>query len=124
MGGAWINREVGSWRQEVVPKASAEFWEQYRDVVISQGVKPTAARWYAVRAERFIAAFPGRRLAELGAEDSAQYLTSEGQKSSVQDWQFRQTVDAIRILYSIARTYGSDLAFCLGCAEGKTGWRP
>lgn len=79
------------------------FWERYRNAVISQGVKPTAVRWHAVRAERFIAAFPGRRLAEIGAEDIARYLTRQGQKSSVQGWQFRQTVDAIRILYSIVK---------------------
>ncbi|PYG04526.1 hypothetical protein D893_00324 [Thioalkalivibrio sp. ALE21] len=85
------------------------FWERYRNVAISQGVKPKAVRWYVVRAERFIAAYPGRRLAELGAEDIAQYLTGEGQKSSIQDWQFRQTVDAIEILFSIAKAVRSPL---------------
>ncbi|WP_026289557.1 integron integrase [Thioalkalivibrio sulfidiphilus] len=57
-----------------------------------------------MRAEQLIRAFPGRRLAELEANDVSDYLARLGQKPNLQAWQFRQSVDAIQTLYSIVRT--------------------
>ncbi len=77
------------------------FWDRYRNILLSQGVKPASVRWYVLRAEQFIRAFPGRRLAELEPDDISGYLARKGQISTLQAWQFRQTIDAIQNLYSI-----------------------
>jgi len=70
------------------------FWDHYRNILISQVVKPASIRWYVMRAEQFICAFKGRRLAELDADEISGYLGRMGQKSTLSAWQFRQTVDA------------------------------
>ena len=84
--------------------AERRFWERYRKLLLKQGVKPAAVRWYILRAEQFIRAFSGRRLAELSRQDADEYLGRLGQDSRLQAWQFRQAVDAIRNLYSIVDT--------------------
>ena len=43
------------------------FWDSFIQLLHEQGVKPPADRWHVVRAEGFIRAFPGRKLAELTA---------------------------------------------------------
>jgi hypothetical protein len=45
------------------------FWDRYRNLLLSQGVKPASVRWCVMQAEQFIRAFPGRRLAELEPDD-------------------------------------------------------
>jgi len=44
------------------------FWDKYLKLLHDQGVKPPSDRWHVVRAEGFIRAFPGQKLAELTAE--------------------------------------------------------
>ncbi|MFN2352729.1 MAG: integron integrase, partial [Kiritimatiellia bacterium] len=56
------------------------------------------------RAEAFIKSFSGRRLAELGPDEITEHLTKAGRDGALKPWQFRQEVDAIRILYSVVRT--------------------
>jgi hypothetical protein len=80
------------------------FWDRYANTIIQQGIKPPFVRWHVLRAKSFIKAFPGRRLADLGPDDITAYLSQAGRQGAVKPWQFRQIVDAIRILYSIVRT--------------------
>ncbi|EGV33849.1 integron integrase [Thiorhodococcus drewsii AZ1] len=54
------------------------------------------------RAEQYIAAFPDRKLVEQTPADVEQYLANLGKKTELKDWQFRQAVDAIRILFELA----------------------
>jgi hypothetical protein len=49
--------------------AERRFWDRYRDLLIKQGVKPTAVRWHVQRAEQFILSVSGRRLANLYRQD-------------------------------------------------------
>ncbi len=81
-----------------------QFWSRYRNALIKQGVKPSSVRWYVLRAEQFIRAFPGRRLAELGPDEISRYLERAGSNPRLKPWQFRQTVDAIETLYSLVST--------------------
>jgi hypothetical protein len=74
------------------------FWDRYRKLLLSQGVIPASVRGYALRAEQFIRAFPGRRLAGLKPQDVSDYLAALGRKPTLMPWQFRQTVDAIQTL--------------------------
>jgi integron integrase len=81
-----------------------QFWDRYAKTAIKQGIKPDFVRWHVIRAQSFIRAFPGKRLAVLGPDDITGYLQEVGHDGKLQPWQFRQVVDAIRILYSIVRT--------------------
>ncbi|AGA33968.1 integron integrase [Thioalkalivibrio nitratireducens DSM 14787] len=76
--------------------AERRFWERYRNLLLKQGVKPTAVRWYVLRAEQFIQSFSGRRLAELSREDVDDYLRRAGANTALQPWQFRHIVSGIR----------------------------
>lgn len=79
------------------------FWDRYLKLLHDQGVKPPADRWHVVRAEGFIRAFPGQKLAELTADDVSAYLQTVGRAGALSDWQFRQVVVAIRILFSTVK---------------------
>jgi hypothetical protein len=49
--------------------AERRFWDRYRNLLIKQGVNPTAVRWYVQRAEQFILSASGRCLANLSRQD-------------------------------------------------------
>ena len=76
-----------------------KFWDRYIELLAKQGVKETARRWYVMRAERYIQAFPDKKLARHTAEDIAGYLEEMGRSGGLKDWQYRQMVDAIRTLF-------------------------
>lgn len=79
------------------------FWDRYLEILHNQGVTPPSDRWHVVRAERFILAFPGRRLAELTPDEVSAYLAKAGEDGRLEDWQYRQLVAAIRILFSTVK---------------------
>jgi integron integrase len=78
------------------------FWDRYVQKVHESGVKEPFDRWMVRRAEQYIAAHPSRRLAEHTAADVDAYLTGLGRDAALKDWQFRQAVDAIRMLFALA----------------------
>jgi integron integrase len=81
--------------------AVRRFWDRFIKSVYDHGVKPPADRWYVIRAEQYIRAHPGRRLASHSASDITRYLEHQGRLYTPHDWQFRQLVDAIHILFSL-----------------------
>jgi integrase len=78
------------------------FWERFIDLARKNGVKDTAVRWYVRHAERYLEALSGKRLAEHTREDVTGYLESVGRIDGIEDWRFRQIVDAIQMLLSTA----------------------
>ena len=78
------------------------FWDRYVQKLNELGVKPPFDRWMVIRAEHYIAAHPDRRLAEQLPADVDAYLAELGRKSDLKGWQFRQAVDAIRMLFVLA----------------------
>ena len=78
--------------------ALTRFWERHIEILQHQGITKPFDRWYVIRAQAYIDARPGLRLKEHKASDLTDYLNVLGRKSSMKDWQFRQAVDAIRIL--------------------------
>jgi integron integrase len=78
--------------------AIARFWEHYVEILQQQGVTKPFDRWYMIRAQGYIDAHPDLRLKQHRASDLTAYLNALGRKSGLKDWQFRQAVDAIRIL--------------------------
>jgi integron integrase len=75
------------------------FWDKYIAKTRAYNVTPKVARWYVRHAEAYIKAHQDVRLAEHSAEDVEKYLRGKGRNSRLEDWQFRQIVDALRILF-------------------------
>ena len=50
------------------------FWDRYLELLKKQGIKETAWRWYVMRAEHYINAFPDKKLLQHTAEDITGYL--------------------------------------------------
>ena len=79
-------------------KKVERFWNRYIQYLHKQGVKPPADRWYVVRAEEYIKASGGKRLAGQQPSDASEYLQQLGERNDLSNWQFRQAVDAIQKL--------------------------
>jgi integron integrase len=88
-------------RPSTSPDPVERFWDRYLELLSKQGVKESTRRWYVLRAEHYIKAFPDRKLARHTAEDITGYLEKMGRSGHLRDWQFRQAVDAIRNLFLI-----------------------
>jgi len=77
----------------------ARFWDKYIEVLSKQGVKESSRRWYVKRVEQYIKHFSDERLQSHTHEHVTKYFTEIGHEGRLSDWQFRQVVDAIRILF-------------------------
>ena len=54
-----------------------------------------------IRAVQYIKAFPDKRLADHGPEQVSTFFEQQGRSGKIQDWQFRQLVDAIQNLFAM-----------------------
>jgi hypothetical protein len=54
-------------------KVSA-FWARYAEKVMESGAKPLFDRWLVMRTEEYVAAHPGRKLADQSAAKVDAYL--------------------------------------------------
>src|SRR5919109_1396106 len=84
------------------------FWDRYAAGLRAKKVKPTAVRWYVIRAEHYLQAISPKRLAEHTPQDVTNYLEKLGRIGRMTDWQYGQTVDAIQHL----------------CLMGEVAWAP
>jgi integron integrase len=80
-------------------QSESRFWDKYIYKTTSYNIKPDVARWYVRHAEIYIRS-KNKRLVKHSAEDVINYLTEKGRNSRLKDWQFRQVVDALRILFT------------------------
>jgi integron integrase len=78
------------------------FWARFAEKVRESGAKPPFDRWLVVRAEQYVEAHPGRKLAKQSPEEVDAYLAELGRKPGVKGWQVRQAADAIRMLLEMA----------------------
>ena len=77
--------------------AEEQFWTKFIAKLSEKGIKNNEVlRWHVLRAEQYIKAFPGKRLAEHTVEDVNRYLQDAGRKGVINDWQFAHVVDAIQ----------------------------
>lgn len=77
----------------------ALFWEGYCTTLnlfrIPDGVHP----WYRKHIEAFINFLPETRLVHRNSEHVEPWLTLIGRNVKLEDWQYRQQVDALRLLF-------------------------
>lgn len=78
----------------------SRFWDKYIQKTIAYNLKPGVARWYVRHAEAYIKAHKGIKLAEHSVENVEQYLKVKGRNKRLEDWQFKQIIGAIRLLFS------------------------
>lgn len=79
------------------------FWDNYLSFITKNGIKSSATRWYVVRIEQYLKAFPKKKLAKHLAKDVIGYLEEIDRIGRMQDWQFIQTVDAIQHLFQMLK---------------------
>ena len=75
-----------------------DLWQQYTHILHVKGILPPIDRWYVIRAEAFLQVHKGKQLKEYTRDAIQLYLTDLGRCQTLNTWQFRQAVDAVRIL--------------------------
>ena len=77
----------------------ARFWDKYINKSKNYGIKDTAIRWHVKHAENYIHTYSDLRLLDHTPDHVTQYLQGKSRSSRLHDWQFKQLVTAIRILF-------------------------
>jgi len=80
-------------------RAVQRFWHNYFSILEKSSVPERVRPWYRKHVEGYIRAHSGRRLGEHLPHDVDEYLAAKGRMAQVQEWQFRQIVDALRLLF-------------------------
>ncbi len=89
------------------------FWARYAEKELESGAKPPFDRWLVIRAEAYVAAHPGRKLADQSAAKVDAYLAAFGRKPEIKGRQVRQAADAIRIRLELAGVAWINAVDCL-----------
>ena len=75
------------------------FWTGYFDVLTLFRIANSYHPWYRKCIEAFVNASPEIRLTDRNSNHIEQWLMTMGRNTKLEDWQFRQQVDALRLLY-------------------------
>jgi len=78
----------------------SRFWNKFSSKSKKYGVKPDAVLWMVKHAERYIKFYPDDKLAHHRAEFVTQYLKEKYRNPLLLDWQFRQILLTIKILFT------------------------
>ena len=76
-----------------------EFWNKYIKTTQLHKVPPKSQRWYVKRVEDYLKANPSVRLSQHSSSTLEKYLENLGRNIRLTDWQFKQAVDALKILF-------------------------
>lgn len=77
----------------------SRFWYRFIEFVYSQGVKKSFDRWHAIRAEAPLDHTPDKASEQHAADDVAKYHLKKGRVEKREDWQFKQVVEALEVLF-------------------------
>ena len=83
----------------IIPDAASRFFDNYLECLHKASLPEKQRRWYVKRVEDFIKAQNGRKIKVLAGDDITAYFEEIGRNNRLSGWQFRQCIDAIRILY-------------------------
>ncbi len=78
----------------------ARFWDKYIEKSTKYGVKRHVARWYVIRVESYIRYYSDTRLRQHTANMVSTYLQEIGGREKLLDWQYKQVVSALKLLFS------------------------
>lgn len=91
--------------EEPVSKADARFkeavlfWKKFRAAVINNGIPENKAQWYEHWARQFSLSVPKIPLVNRNEAQVTDFLRNLEAKQNIEDWQFKQAVEALKILY-------------------------
>ncbi|WP_316368941.1 integron integrase [Candidatus Thiodiazotropha sp. CDECU1] len=77
----------------------AKFWQNYTTLLKRFRIPPKSIPWYRRHVEGFLADHPNVRLRSHSAENVVRWLERIGRDTNIDAWQYRQKVDALRILF-------------------------
>lgn len=80
-------------------QSGSRFRDKFIDKTTSYNIKREVARWYVRHAESYIKSHQ-QRLASHSTLDVENYLTEKGRNRRLHDWQYRQIVLALKILFT------------------------
>lgn len=98
-------------RMTIEAELVERFWDRFIDIVHKYGVKKPFDRWYVIRAEEYIKAYPDKRLQDHNRSDVESWLAALGRNNNLKSWQFRQAAHAMQILFCemVKSTWASDI---------------
>jgi len=77
----------------------SRFWDKYIIKLMHYNVPEQYRRWYVKRVEAYIKAHPELPLKHHTEEILTKYLNDLGRNERFQVWQFKQSIEALRILF-------------------------
>jgi integron integrase len=80
--------------------AELAFWARYAESLLKHAIAGRNAEWHIRHAQRFCYGLNGKHLRDLGTSDLDAYLARLGRQQKVEAWQLRQTISALRVLFS------------------------
>lgn len=80
-------------------KAAAVFWQKFRTAVINLGIPENKAQWYEHWARQFSLSIPKIPLENRTPEHINVFLRNLESKQNIEEWQFKQAVESLKILY-------------------------
>jgi integron integrase len=78
----------------------AAMWTRFLALLRERGIRDSSSRWHVIRAEEFLKAGGDEDPATRTADDVVGYLRDLGCTSRLQDWQYRQVVEALEVLFA------------------------
>ena len=75
------------------------FWHNYLSILEKYSVPASARKWYCKHVEEYIRAHSEVKLQHHQPAHVDKYLTAKGRLTKLQEWQFRQIADALRLLF-------------------------
>lgn len=77
----------------------SRFWDNYIYKTKAYSIKSDAARWYVRHVEHYIKAHKNHKLGLHQAIDIEKYLKEKGRTKQLPDWQYKQIVISLKILF-------------------------
>lgn len=84
------------------PGSRSKVWDRFLEALRAQDIKQKQIPWYARRVEQYLRSFGDKPPEEHTGEDVTRYLETLGRKDHLQDWQYRQLVEALRVFFDEA----------------------
>ncbi len=76
-----------------------QFWHNYLFLLEKHSIPVKARSWYRKHVEEYISSYQGVKLQHHFPRHLDDYLTAKGRMAKLPEWQFRQIVDALKILF-------------------------
>jgi hypothetical protein len=84
---------------EISDSRIAKFWQDYTSMLKRFRIPTKVIPWYRRHIERFLADHPKVRLRSHSAKSVECWLEHVGRDTNISAWQYRQKVDALRIMF-------------------------